>query len=115
MRRLIQIASLILGAATLTGCASAKAYFVDRGRDAADVFTATAGVGGGAKVRVGPAQVGLLASWDVAGLRGGRVANWWARDATTHNEFCGPSDGDFFVFPLWGFGMETFHMYNGEF
>lgn len=54
-----------------SGCASTRPYLVDRGRDAADVFTATVGFGLGAKARVGPVQVGLLGSGMGHGLRGG--------------------------------------------
>lgn len=68
----MQIFIAAMVTATLTGCASPKAYFVDRGRDAADIFTATVGVGLGAKMRVGPYQVGLLENMDLKGLRGGQ-------------------------------------------
>jgi len=63
--------------ATLTGCASTKAYFVDRDRDAADIFTATVGVGGGAKAQIGPLNLGLpfCASWGETGLRGGMLVS----------------------------------------
>ena len=43
----------------------------DRGRDAADIFSATVGFGIGAKARIGPLQAGLLAEADGIGLRGG--------------------------------------------
>ncbi len=56
-----------------TGCASTRGYFVDRGRDAADIFTVTAGVGAGAKARVGPLQAGLVYQKDYAGLRSGAL------------------------------------------
>lgn len=54
----------------LTGCAS-PGYMANRGRDAADIFTASAGAGIGAKVRIGPFGTGLLLDAPVAGLRGG--------------------------------------------
>jgi hypothetical protein len=48
----------------------------DRMRDGADVFTATVGVGAGAKVRVGPVQAGLITMGDSIGLRGGRFYSY---------------------------------------
>ena len=54
-----------------TGCASP--YLADRGRDAADVFTLSAGPGAGIKARVGPVATGLFGGWDSYGLRGGRI------------------------------------------
>ena len=69
MKKTIQLL-LFLGLAVLsTGCASP--YMVDRGRDAADIFTIAVGVGVGAKGRAGPATVGVCASIDVVGIRNG--------------------------------------------
>jgi len=67
------IQTVFVGAAIVivTGCAATKGYFVDRGRDAKDVFTATVGLGLGAKARVGPLHAGLLVNHDVVGLRDG--------------------------------------------
>ena len=64
--------------AKLAGCAS-PGYLGDRGRDFADVFTATVGFGAGAKARVGPIQAGLLYNVDTHGLRGGQFgeAAWY--------------------------------------
>ena len=56
-------------AAISTGCATP--YMADRGRDAADIFTAAIGVGVGAKGRIGPVTVGVCANMDVAGVRNG--------------------------------------------
>ena len=56
-------------AAGVSGCATP--YAVDRLHDAADIFTATVGVGAGAKARIGPIHPGLFANRDFAGLRGG--------------------------------------------
>ena len=79
---------LLLGAATIaTGCATP--YMKDRGRDAADIFTASIGYGGGVKARVGPVNPGLFLEVDVAGFRGG---SWFPVDKRVHG---------------WGF-------YNGE-
>jgi hypothetical protein len=68
---MIQLLAVVLLAASVTGCASTKACFVDRGRDAADIFSAAVGVGAGAKARIGPVHVGLAAIHDTVGLRGG--------------------------------------------
>jgi len=70
MKAFSQLGVLIL-AASLSGCASPQGYFIDRGRDAKDIFTATVGLGVGAKVRVGPVQLPLLFNADAVGLRGG--------------------------------------------
>ena len=58
MKKTIQIASLLSLTVFCSGCATP--YAIDRGRDAADIFTATFGSGYGAKVLVGPT---LPASW----------------------------------------------------
>lgn len=71
MNRIIQFVLAVLVAATLSGCASTGGYWTDRGRDAADIFTVTGGLGLGAKVRVGPVATGLLFQSDTVGLRGG--------------------------------------------
>jgi hypothetical protein len=71
MKRLAQIVAFMTFVVVMTGCASTKAYLVDRGRDAEDMVTATIGAGVGAKARVGPVHVGLLASFDGMGMRGG--------------------------------------------
>ena len=73
MNRTIQLILAALVAAAVSGCASTGGYWADRGRDAADVFTCTVGVGtAGAKARVGPVCAGLLAQSDITGLRNGR-------------------------------------------
>ena len=63
----------VLILAVLSGCAQRPGYFADRGRDAADIFTATAGYGLGAKAELGPLQIGLIGDRDLWGLRGGAV------------------------------------------
>lgn len=62
-------AAVCAGLMGSTGCAS---YMAHRARDAADVFTLTAGLCDGAKVRLGPAHVGVIRSSDMIGLRGGQ-------------------------------------------
>jgi hypothetical protein len=62
---------MVVVAANLMGCVSIKAYWVDRGRDAADIITLASGVGAGAKARVGPFQLGFFANSDLAGIRNG--------------------------------------------
>ena len=69
MKALFQILAVVAIAATACGCASP--YFTNRGHDAADIFTATAGVGLGAQARVGPVHAGLGLFVDMVGFRGG--------------------------------------------
>jgi len=73
MKRVFQCLAALVALAIMTGCASNKAYFVDRGRDAADIFTITAGVGAGAKARAGPLHAGIFGNHDIVGLRGGTI------------------------------------------
>lgn len=63
-------------AAYLTSC-SLKEYASRRGADLADAFTCAFGVGGGAKARLGPLQLGLFFNRDYAGIRGG-TAGWFS-------------------------------------
>ena len=74
MNKFILTIIIAVSASFLTGCASTKAYFSDRGRDAMDIVTVTAGWGAGAKARVGPFHTGLFCNQDQIGLRGGRLA-----------------------------------------
>jgi hypothetical protein len=80
-----------------TGCASSRCNWTDRGRDAADIFTATVGLGMGAKGRAGPLQTGLLlASVDGAGLRCGQ---WGTLDSGHWDPgFYLPGDSNVFLF-----------------
>jgi hypothetical protein len=61
---------LLLG--LCAGCSS-PGYMGNRVRDAADIFTVTAGLNYGAKARVGPFRVGLFGGSDYAGLRAGEM------------------------------------------
>jgi hypothetical protein len=79
----ITVLLLFLCLLILNGCTT-SAYFTDRGRDAADIFTAQVGYGGGAKVRAGPLQAGLLLDIGLGGLRGGDLlgkTDFWPSDA----------------------------------
>lgn len=83
MAGIAQIALLAILVLTIGGCASAKTYFVDRGRDAADIFTATVGRGYGATARVGPLHAGLAMVVDWTGIRNGCLpseTHWAHRD-----------------------------------
>lgn len=60
---------LLVGLAT--GCASGRAYFADRGRDAADILSVSVGRGYGVKARVSLLSMGLLYDGSIAGVRGG--------------------------------------------
>ena len=65
-RRLAPSIALVLLCA---GCASP--YWQDRRADAADVFTATVGIGIGATARIGPLHAGLGANADFYGIEAG--------------------------------------------
>jgi hypothetical protein len=71
MKKVIQLAVFLPLASLAVGCASP--YMIDRGRDAADIFTATVGAGLGAKARVGPVNTGLYAGLGSQGIRGGSI------------------------------------------
>ena len=70
MKHILKIILLVFIVVCGTGCTTG--YWADRGRDAADVFTMTLGVGVGLKARIGPAECGLLLASDQFGLRGGK-------------------------------------------
>lgn len=60
---------LLLPVLFCAGCASP--YWQDRRADAADVFTATVGIGLGATARIGPLHAGLGANTDFYGIEAG--------------------------------------------
>lgn len=63
-----------LGMAFLVfGCASFKAYWVDRGRDALDPFSLGVDVGLGASVQAGPLMTGLIGAGGGWGLQYGTI------------------------------------------
>lgn len=74
MKKVLQVVSMFTIAACLTGCASTGGYFVDRSRDAADIFTVVMGGGAGGSARVGHIQAGMLLQWGELGLRGGELS-----------------------------------------
>lgn len=74
MKKRPQVASVVMLVVALTGCASP--YMVDRRRDAADIVTATTGIGAGVKVQAGPVASGLSWMADTKGLRGGVIAKY---------------------------------------
>jgi len=113
---LLKCFSIVVLTCLLTACSSVKPYMVNRGRDAADSFTATVGRGyGGLKVKAGLVQGGLylegpcisfygpkLCTTPTNGLRGGE---WFDEDTKT-KEFAGfKSNIDFQYFI---YGMEVF-------
>lgn len=65
---------VILAMVLSCGSGCTTGYWKDRGRDAADVFTVTLGVGLGAKARIGPVQTGLILEFPLVGLRGGECS-----------------------------------------
>ncbi len=71
MKRIAALVFICSLAVVGSGCAT-SGYFAARLGDAADIFTATLGVGAGVKVRVGPIQPALIYDYDLVGLRGGR-------------------------------------------
>jgi hypothetical protein len=63
----------MLGLAVLLAPNVGCSYVRNRLNDAKDVFTLTAGVGAGAKARLGPLQAGLIYHNDRVGLRAGEL------------------------------------------
>ena len=90
MKKTTEIAALLAVTILLSGCATP--YMADRWRDAADIFTITAGVGGGAKARVGPLQAGLLYQSDSVGIRNG---SFFAQKPSLSFEDIGDGGWDF--------------------
>jgi len=80
MKKPVSLIWLVIFTSCMTGSTSPRDYFVNRGRDAADIFTATVGMGAGAKVRVGPINLGAFANIDMGGLRGGQYKNSFSSD-----------------------------------
>ena len=70
-RPLLILPLLALAAVLASGCASP--YWQNRRADAADVFTATIGVGLGATARIGPLHAGLGGNFDLYGIEAGKV------------------------------------------
>lgn len=64
--------ALLLGCCVAGGGCASPGMWADRAYDAADVVTATVGLGSGGKVRAGPLQIALIKTSDIAGLRAGQ-------------------------------------------
>ncbi len=91
MKKIAVLAFICSLALMGSGCAT-RGYFADRLGDAGDIFTATVGIGAGAKVRVGPIQPALIFNHDIAGLQIGRL-------------FAGP------LFPEYGFERGEYEVF----
>ena len=87
---------LLLPVLFCAGCASP--YWRDRRADAADVFTATVGIGLGATARVGPLRAGLGAHYDFYGVEAGETGELGTLPGLV---VAGPSAGEV-SFLLWG-------------
>ena len=87
---------LLLPVLFCAGCASP--YWQDRRADAADVFTATVGIGIGATARVGPLRAGLGAHYDFYGVEAGETGELGTLPGLV---VAGPSAGEV-SFLLWG-------------
>ena len=101
MKHLPKIALLLIIVACGTGCTTG--YWVDRGRDAADVFTVTGGYGAGLKAQGGPVHAGLYGGFGSKGLRGGRTLDKVLRNQPLAdlNKNLVPNSQDYTVL-LWG-------------
>lgn len=80
-----------------SGCASP--YWQDRRADAADVFTATVGIGYGATARIGPVHAGLGIHIDLYGLEAGEVGELTDSTSIKYDgpiavDYCVVSQGD---------------------
>ena len=98
MKKPTHVLAVLLAATVLSGCASP--YMVDRGRDAADIFTATVGVGGGARARVGPVHAGVVPF---------NVGSYGLRGGTWDNDFSGITyaEQDYLLLPLSELGFAS--------
>ena len=82
---------LIAGVSILSficaGCAT-DGYWFDRQKDFADIFTCTAGLGVGAKLRLGPINIGLPVAYavDKVGLKNGMVGKFDHNNYTPDNQ-----------------------------
>lgn len=99
---------LVILCVLLSACASSKPYFINRGRDVADVFTATGGFGLGAKIRIGPINPGIFYNARLAGLQCGELFT---------ESFHSPDGGYEFINPIWGmdFSLVTKNKRNKEY
>jgi hypothetical protein len=106
-KEIIRIIATVVIIINMTGCASTKGYFADRLRDAKDPITVGVGAGGGAKVRLGPVQAGIITDFPLAYLRGGEFGTIASQEGTGHCMFLPDGDFDF----IWS-GSEGFSSTN---
>ena len=97
MKKIFNAIVLLMLSVLASGCASTRAYFSDRGRDAADIFTLTIERGIGFTAHAGPISTGLGMIGGGRGLDGGTIANFDEGDIELQllvfggNGFCTPS------------------------
>lgn len=97
MKKIFNVIMLLMLCVLASGCASTGAYFSDRGRDAADIFTLTIEQGVGVTAHAGPISTGLGMIGGGRGLDGGTIANFGEGDVELQllvfggNGFCTPS------------------------
>lgn len=77
---------IILLAGILSTSCSSTSYMAARGRDAADMFTLTLGVGTGVKLRAGPLNIAAEQNSDLIGIRAG-VFFWDGNGLVLNDEF----------------------------
>jgi len=91
-----------------TGCTTG--YWVDRGRDAADIVSVSVGAGIGAKAQVGPLAPGLIWNEDYAGIISGRP---FTRKSQNFDGY--GADASFLLWGMYGHGSDgRFKEYRAE-
>jgi len=78
MKSVLKVTLFAMVALTCTGCAG---YWMDRARDAGDIFTLTVGGSSGVAARLGPIGTGLYAAGNQIGLEKGRFGKRGGADA----------------------------------
>jgi hypothetical protein len=102
-----RLALALLGAICASGCGT-PGVLGDRARDAADVFTLSAGSGVGVRARAGPVHAGVIADIGTTGLRGGRFQNGLGHSAGELEYLVMPVDSIIAGQPKWTFAAEVF-------
>ena len=77
----------------ISGCSSTNPYYVDREKDALDIFSISAEYGLGAKARFGPIGTGLIYSASSYGLRGGELVSCTEEEALDYEAVVIGMDG----------------------